>query len=205
MCSRSSAVIPIRLWWFPKPKPSILIANQNHMPNWSLTQLRQLLLIGLLAPLLTGCLLMAGRNEQATITAELGSQNVEFVSSDTNGEAVLQALDIGTLPMLLDVTFNAQVASGELVIEVLSGEQANVAFTVVASAEGSSQRGIVMSNDVGDLQYRVRSTNARNGIYRISYQPPPTPTPTLTPSPTWTLTPSTTPTVEPTAEVTATP
>ncbi|HBW52380.1 MAG TPA: hypothetical protein DEF47_21040 [Herpetosiphon sp.] len=175
------------------------------MPNWSLTQLRQLLLIGLLAPLLTGCLLMAGRNEQATITAELGSQNVEFVSSDTNGEAVLQALDIGTLPMLLDVTFNAQVASGELVIEVLSGEQANVAFTVVASAEGSSQRGIVMSNDVGDLQYRVRSTNARNGIYRISYQPPPTPTPTLTPSPTWTLTPSTTPTVEPTAEVTATP
>ncbi len=173
------------------------------MPNCSLPQLRQLLLIGLLAPLLTGCLLMAGRNEQATITADFGSQNIEFVSSDTNGEAVLQALDIGTQPMLLDVTFNAQVASGELVIEVLSGEDANLAFTVVASAEGSSQRGIVMSNDVGDVQYRVRATNARNGIYRINYQPPPTPTPS--PSPTWTPTPSPTPTVEPTAEVTATP
>ncbi|KPL85318.1 hypothetical protein [Herpetosiphon geysericola] len=175
------------------------------MPKWTLTHIRQMILIGLLAPLLTGCLLMAGRNEQATITADLGSQNIEFVSSDTNGEAVLQALDIGTQPMLLDVTFNAKVDSGELVLEVLSGEQANVAFTLVASAEGSSQRGIVMSNDVGDLQYRVKSTNARNGSYRISYQPPPTPTFTPTPSPTWTPTPSETPTVEPTAEVTATP
>ncbi len=175
------------------------------MPKWTLTHIRQMLLIGLLAPLLTGCLLMAGRNEQATITADLGSQNVEFVSSDTNGEAVLQALDIGSQPMLLDVTFNAKVDSGELVLEVLSGEQANVAFTLVASAEGSSQGGVVMTNDVGDLQYRVKSTNARNGSYRISYQPPPTPTFTPTPSPTWTPTPSATPTVEPTAEVTATP
>ncbi|MFD3166233.1 hypothetical protein [Herpetosiphon sp. NSE202] len=174
------------------------------MPKWTLTHIRQMLLIGLLAPLLTGCLLMAGRNEQATITADLGSQNVEFVSSDTNGEAVLQALDIGTQPMTLDVTFNAKVDSGELVIEVLSGEQANVAFSLVASAEGSSQRGIVQSNDVGDLQYRVKSTNARNGSYRISYQPPPTPTFTPTPSPTWTPTPSETP-VPPTVEVTATP
>lgn len=173
----------------------------------SLVQLRVLVAFLLFVPFLSGCLLMADRQEQATINPEDGSQEITFFSSDTNGATVEEALDIGTQPMLLDVTFRAQVDSGEFVLDVLNGERGDVAFTLKADKQGVSGRAVVMTNDVGDLRWRIRTVNARKGVYNISYQPPPTPTPTPTNTPTAipTNTPTPTPTATPVPTDTAVP
>lgn len=166
-----------------------------------------------LGPALTGCLLMSDRAEQRTITPENGSQVVTFYSSDSNGEAVEQLLELGNAAERVEVTFSARVEAGELRIEVLNGQEGAVALTLDATKAGASVTGIIRTNDVGDLRYRVRTSNARNGEYRIRYVPPPTPTPTppptTTPQPTATPTATPTdtpqPTLEPTFEPTATP
>ena len=182
------------------------------MPR-SLLLLRFIVACLVLGPTLTGCLLMSDRLEQSTITPENGSQMVSFYSSDTNGEAVDQKLELSTAAQRVEVTFSARVQSGELHIEVLNGQEGNVVLTLDGTKSGASVTGIVRTNDVGDLRYRVRTSNARNGEYRISYVPPPTPTPTppptTTPQPTATPTATPTdtpePTLEPTFELTATP
>jgi hypothetical protein len=180
------------------------------MPR-SLLILRMVIACLVLGPTLTGCLLMSDRAEQSTITPENGSQVVSFYSSDTNGSAVEQKLELSTSAERVEVTFSARVEAGELRIEVLNGQEGEVVLTLDATKEGASVTGIVRTNDVGDLRYRLRTSNARNGEYRIRYVPPPTPTPTppptTTPQPTATPVPTATatPTVEPTVELTATP
>jgi len=175
------------------------------MRSVALWKLRLLIATVVLGPFLAGCLLITARTEEATQTAPNdGSHKVTFYSSDTNGAALEQSLDLDTTALRVQVTFNARVESGELHIEVLNGETGAVAFTVEGTKEGSSGTGIVRTNDVGDLRFRLRTTNARNGEYSISYVPPPTPTPLPTDTPTPTATPTSTPTFEP-LEATATP
>jgi hypothetical protein len=186
------------------------------MRSVALWKLRLLIACVALGPFMAGCLLMTARTEESTQTATDGSQTVTFYSSDTNGEALEQSLDLGERQMRVQVTFNAKVDSGELHIEVLNGQDRELAFTVEGSKAGSSGTGIVRTDDVGHLRYRLRTTNARNGAYSFSYMPPPTPTPTPTPTstpqptdtPTPTATPTSTPTDTPTlpvVEATATP
>lgn len=174
------------------------------MRSLALGQLRLLIACIVLGPGLAGCLLVAARTEEGTQTPSRGAQRVTFFSSDTNGESVEQVLELSTTAVRIQVTFMAKVESGELRIEVLNGETGEVAFTVEGTKQGSTGVGIVRTTDVGDLRYRLRTTNARNGEYSISYVPPPTPTPT--PLPTSTIVPTATRTATPTAtEATATP
>ncbi len=168
-------------------------------------KLRLLIAVVVLGPFLAGCLLMTARTEETTQTPSDGTQKVTFYSSDTNGVALDQLLELGTTALRVQVTFYAKVDSGELHIEVLNGENGELAFTLDGTKAGSSGTGIVRTTDVGDLRYRLRTTNARNGEYSISYVPPPTPTPT--PRPTSTPPPTNTPTSTstPTATSTNTP
>ena len=181
----------------------------------SLLQLRLFIFCVVLGPWLAGCVLMSDRAEQRTITPTNGNQRISFYSSDSNCEAAEQVLEIDTTAARVDVTFSARVEVGELRIEVLNGDDGNVAFTLEGTKDGASASGIVRTNDVGDLRYRLFTRNARNGEYSIRYIPPPTPTPTpsptTTPQPTNTSTPSPTatatdtPTSAPTVDLTATP
>lgn len=170
----------------------------------------QLLAIGLvLLPLLGGCLLMAGEQREDTQGLKGGARTSSFVSSDTNGEFVDQEIDVADSPILLDVTVWAKAGKGELRLDVLSGDNDNLAFTLISTERGVEISQRMRTDEVGRLHYRMRATGVRNGEYSISYKPvpPPTPTPTATATPTPTATPTATPTPTetPTTEASPTP
>ena len=148
--------------------------------------------------LLGGCFLQAAR-EETLVPIDTGGMEhqITFYRSDTTGEWVQQAIDLGTSAQMVEVNVFAQVKEGDLEVQILEANDDREAFTVKADADGEQAGQVVRTDDVGNLQYRVRALNAFNGSYTIRYTPPPTPTPTPTPLPTATSTPTPLPTATP--------
>lgn len=146
----------------------------------------------LLVLLLTSCYLVSGERVETTPWEgmQAGLYTVRFVSAD--GE-VRRTIETGVPLAPFVVEVSVQTQQGELVVVVLDSTQTNlITVTARLGIPGVGQTEVYADED-GRLLLHVKATEARSGVYTVSYRLAapltPTPTPTRTPLPTATPTP----------------
>ena len=127
----------------------------------------RLLLLVLLSPALSGCLLMSGARQSADRPGEAGNVSVEFVSAEGTEVRQVQAADAATE---LLVTVFAHAERGQLRIEVMD-PQGSVALAIEGTPEERVGRATVPTDAQGMLRFRIRATGAKRGGIQLLYQP----------------------------------
>jgi hypothetical protein len=117
--------------------------------------------------LLTGCLLTSGERPSMDALPDGGNVSSTFVGADGNAE---RTVDTGANGAIMNAIVIVQAERGELRIELLNPD-GNVAFAVQARPdEQVTRRGDVLTDEQGQLRYRVIAQGARNGGYQVLYQ-----------------------------------
>lgn len=124
------------------------------------------LLLALLMPLLSGCLLMSGARESQDRAEEGGNVRGEYVSAEGTETRAVQAADG---PTNLSVTVFAQNERGQLRIEVLDPQGAQV-LVLEGTPEQRVAQAVVPTDAQGVFRYRIRATGAQRGAFEILYQ-----------------------------------
>jgi hypothetical protein len=125
-----------------------------------------LLLSALVCLLLSGCMLMAGRDVASEGEAGRGLLRTSFVSAEGEQRRALDVGGPGTVRLQLDV----RVAQGELRLEVFDPE-GRVALAVNGRSGGAvAGASSIRTDERGRVSYRVLARNARDGAYQLSYQ-----------------------------------
>jgi hypothetical protein len=127
----------------------------------------QILLALLAAPLLTGCLLIAGGQQSADRADDAGNVSVQFVSAE--GTEIRQVAAADSSSRLL-VTVFARADRGQLRIEVLD-PQGSAAIVLEGQPEEQVARGVVETDPSGNLRFRIKATGAQHGGFQLLYQP----------------------------------
>jgi hypothetical protein len=130
--------------------------------------LRALLSALLLAPLLSGCLLVSG--EQTTIDHLAGAGNVSttFVSAEGGEQRTAQVSDHAAELQAIAII---SLDTGDLQIDVLQPD-GSVAFAIAGRPDAQVTRSSPVRSDAsGVVRYRVSARGARNGAYQIFFQP----------------------------------
>jgi hypothetical protein len=131
---------------------------------------------------LAGCYLASGeRMIPETLSPDgIGQTSAQFVNADGTTE---REILVGQPAILVELDVAASAEWGELILEFLAPDGSTM--LTVESRYGRAGRGsaIVVSDEAGQVRYRVTSREARNGSYTIRYrtQAVPTPTPAATP------------------------
>jgi hypothetical protein len=128
---------------------------------------KQVLLILLMTPLLSGCFLIAGEQASNDNTPDGGNVYVTLVSAD-GSEVRSVPTEFRDQP--LGVFVSARSEQGQLRIEVLNPDD-SVVFVVDAQPSEQYNDGTVLTNTAGKFRYRIRATGAQNGEFQILYQP----------------------------------
>lgn len=122
--------------------------------------------LGLVALLLSGCLLVSGEQTSSDTPLEGGNLSTTFVSAEGSEERVINTGAAGTLNVITIVSIN----QGQLVVELIDA-QGSVIYSVQGRAgEQVTKSGSVPTDDQGQLRYRINATGARSGGIQILYQ-----------------------------------
>ncbi|MBX0326507.1 hypothetical protein K2Z83_02210 [Oscillochloris sp. ZM17-4] len=127
-----------------------------------------ILAVLLLAPLLSGCLLISGERTTIDLLAGSGNVSTTFVSAEGGEERAVQVSDG---PADLQAIAIIAIESGDLQIDLLQPDGA-VAFAIAGRPDSQVTRSSrVRSDDAGMVRYRVTARGARSGEYQIFFQP----------------------------------
>ncbi|MBA3947314.1 MAG: hypothetical protein H0X37_22495 [Herpetosiphonaceae bacterium] len=129
--------------------------------------LKRALYLGMLVPLLSGCLLMSGPRESADRATDGGNVRVDFISAEGTETRHVQAADG---PTKLALIVSAQVERGQLRIVMLNPQGAQV-LVLEGTPEQHVAQVVVPTDDKGNLTYRIQATGAHHGGFEILYQP----------------------------------
>jgi hypothetical protein len=130
--------------------------------------LRALLAALLLAPLLSGCLLISGEQTTIDLLAGTGNLSTTFVSAEGGEERTVQVSEgAAELQAIAIVSLEA----GDLQIDLLQPD-GSVAFAISGRPDSQVTRSSPVRSDTsGMVRYRVSARGARNGAYQIFFQP----------------------------------
>ncbi len=132
-----------------------------------LRRARRALLVLVVLPLLTNCLLISGAQQSSDRAEDAGNVNLQFVSMDGMEVREVAAAD-GAADLL--VTIFARVDRGQLRIEVLDPNGSAV-IVVEGTPEEQVARGTVPTDANGMLHFRIKATGAHRGGFQLLYQP----------------------------------
>ena len=125
------------------------------------------LLVLVVLPFLTNCLLISGAQQSSDRAVDAGNVNLQFVSMDGMEVREVAAAD-GAASLL--VTIFARVDRGQLRIEVLDPNGSAV-IVVEGTPEEQVARGTVPTDAGGMLRFRIKATGAHRGGFQLLYQP----------------------------------
>lgn len=127
----------------------------------------RLLILAVLLPLLSGCLLISGAIQTSDNTSDGGNVYIDFVSADGTDTQIVQT-NFPARP--LEVLVSARTEHGQLRVEILD-EQDSVVLTLDAQPSEQWRQGMVTTDVDGTFRYRIRATGAQRGAFQILYQP----------------------------------
>jgi hypothetical protein len=120
-----------------------------------------------LALLLSGCLLTSGERPSMDALPDGGNVSTTFVGATGSAE---RTVETGANGATMNAIVIVQAERGELRLELLNPD-GNVALSVKARPdEQVAKRGPVLTDEQGQLRYRVIAQGARNGGYQVLYQ-----------------------------------
>jgi hypothetical protein len=127
----------------------------------------QIMLVGWLALLLSGCLLVSGERASSDTLEDGGNISSSFVGADGITE---RTVDTGAPGSEINAIVIVQAERGELQVELINPD-GSIAFSVKGRPnEQVTRQGPVRTNDSGRMRYRVIARGARNGSYQVLYQ-----------------------------------
>ena len=124
-------------------------------------------LCSLFSVLLSGCLLVSGERSSSDSQPAGGNFTTSFVGADGQDE---RTIDTGAAGATLRVFVIVKVERGELRVEMLNPDGAVVFSTQARPDQSTTRTGSVVTDDQGQLRYRVTTRGARNGSYQVLYQ-----------------------------------
>ncbi len=117
--------------------------------------------------LLNGCMLSSGRQISADIQREAGNTRVSFLSAE--GEDLV-SLPVSTGFTNYEVISIVTVESGELQLDVYDGSGVAAISIQGRPSQQVTRSAKLVTNEQGQLQYRVTARGARNGGFQILYR-----------------------------------
>lgn len=125
------------------------------------------LVLGWLVLVLSGCMLISGAQTSTDAQPIGGNTSVSFVGAEGFREYTLQT---GAVKATMNVIILMTLQEGELQLELLDPEGSVVMVVRGRPDQSISRSGTIVTDDRGDLRYRVVARGARNGMFQVLYQ-----------------------------------
>lgn len=117
--------------------------------------------------LLPGCMLSSGRQISTDIQQQAGNTRVSFLSAE--GEELV-SLPVSTKFTNYEVIAIVTVESGELQLDVYDGSGIAAISIQGRPSQQVTRSAKLVTNEQGQLRYRVTARGARNGGFQILYR-----------------------------------
>jgi hypothetical protein len=145
-------------------------ASRARQPRGPVSALGRLLAAAGLLALLGGCTLSSGQQTTTGKGPGGGSFAVEFVTSDSMEGASEETIQIADHEVLVSVICTASIKKGGLQIEILKPDGSAALTLKGQTTRENVATALVRTDAEGRLRYRISTSEAHGGAYRIVYQ-----------------------------------